>query len=582
MKISIASMKRFACDLLRDSPRRAAQAAALIVLSALIDIAGLLLLIPLLNVVFGPASARIGFEWPVHFPPVGGISPSSRLTAILGLYVVLAIARAIVLGLRDVAITRLQLAFTDGLRTSLAKHLAAASWEHAVRLQHARIAGAMGSDLQKVSVGLYFLVQFTVAGVTLAVQAGLALVLAPAPTAIALGVLAISVLLLGPALRRSHDVGSRVARTTLAFASDTAQFLDGLKLAISQSLEGAFIEEFHATQRKITESQIGHVVHTAKGQLAFAAITAAAVAGIVLAGFDLFHVSPAVLIMLLVLLSRLSGPAAQLQTSAQQLAYAVPAYTMVKDLDAELAAHKAAAASSGSRRQFPVEGPIAFETVGFRRGTSAVLRRVTLTLHPGEIAGISGPSGAGKTTFADLLVGLLRPQTGRILVSGIELTPEMLPAWRRCLSYVTQDAFLFHDTIRRNLAWACPDADEGIMWQMLDVVGIAGLVRRLPQQLDSMVGERGALFSGGERQRLALARGLLRQPRLLILDEATSAIDIPGERAILDRLAALAQRPIIVMIAHRPQSLAHCGRVFAIEDGALIPALPSISRSEAS
>src|SRR5262249_44926681 len=142
---------------------------------------------------------------------------------------------------------------------------------------------------------------------------------------------------------------------------------------------------------------------------------------------------------------------------------------------------------------------------------------LSLRLLPGTFVGIAGTSGAGKTTFADLLVGLLKPQAGRITVGGAPLDAALLASWRSQLSYISQDPFLFHDSVRRNLLWARPGASEAEMWDALALAGADAIVRRMEGALDAVVGERGSLVSGGERQRIALARALLRRPRLLVM-----------------------------------------------------------------
>jgi ATP-binding cassette subfamily C protein len=239
---------------------------------------------------------------------------------------------------------------------------------------------------------------------------------------------------------------------------------------------------------------------------------------------------------------------------------------MIQALEEELAEAAPAEAPGPARpRAAARDGAIVLSRVTFRHAAErpATLEDVSLAIPAGAFVGVVGPSGAGKTTFLDLVAGLLAPDAGRICADGRELEGEGLARHRERLAYVGQDAFLFDDTVRRNLAWSRPDSTEAEMLAALDLVGAGALLRRLELGLDTRIGERGVLISAGERQRLALARALLRRPALLALDEATNAIDVASERAVLERLARLGPDTTILMVAHRAESLALCDHILA-------------------
>jgi ATP-binding cassette subfamily C protein len=198
------------------------------------------------------------------------------------------------------------------------------------------------------------------------------------------------------------------------------------------------------------------------------------------------------------------------------------------------------------------------------------VRDVTFTLDAGATTAIVGPSGSGKSTLADLLMGLLTPSEGRILVDGVTLDGGRLDAWRDQIGYVAQEAFLFHESVRANLLWARPDASEEEIWHALRLASADAFVRALPHGLDTVVGDRGVLVSGGERQRLSLARALVRRPALLILDEATSSLDSENEARIQQAIDKLHQQMTIVVITHRLSTIRGADTIHVVDRGRLV------------
>jgi ATP-binding cassette subfamily C protein len=191
---------------------------------------------------------------------------------------------------------------------------------------------------------------------------------------------------------------------------------------------------------------------------------------------------------------------------------------------------------------------------------------VNLRLAACTTTAVIGASGAGKSTLADVLMGLLTPDAGAVTIDQQPLTGARRHAWRQSVAYVPQEVFLFHDSIRGNLLWGGPEADETALRQALQRAA-AEFVFALPQGLETLVGDGGVRLSGGERQRLALARALLRRPSLLILDEATSALDRENEARVRAAIEHLHGDLTLVLIGHRLATLEHADQVVVLEAG---------------
>jgi ATP-binding cassette, subfamily C, bacterial len=285
------------------------------------------------------------------------------------------------------------------------------------------------------------------------------------------------------------------------------------------------------------------------------------------------------MLLLLAIFARLMPQLASLQSQAHQLASVLPSFDRVLAIEAECLAHAEpeALAESAAPAPLRLERELRLEEVWFayqaadaRRDAEFVLRGIDLQIEAGRITAVVGASGAGKSTIADLTNGLLQPTRGRLLLDGRALDAVAMRQWRHHVGYVGQDTVLFHQSVRENLLWARPEASDGELREALTMAS-AEFVYELPGGLESIVGDRGILLSSGQRQRISLARALLRKPTLLILDEATNALDVENEARILEAIREVVRERqgalTVLMIAHRASAIRRADRIFELEDG---------------
>lgn len=204
------------------------------------------------------------------------------------------------------------------------------------------------------------------------------------------------------------------------------------------------------------------------------------------------------------------------------------------------------------------------------RDTGEVLTDISFTAEPGQMVALVGPSGAGKTTVTHLVARLYDVGAGAVRVGGHDVRDVTLQSLEDAVGYVTQDAHMFHDTIRSNLLYARPEATDPEIWAALEAAQIATLVRGLPDGLDTVVGDRGYRLSGGERQRLAIARLLLKAPAIVVLDEATAHLDSESEAAVQRALDAALEGRTSLVIAHRLSTVRDADQILVLDDGRIV------------
>lgn len=229
--------------------------------------------------------------------------------------------------------------------------------------------------------------------------------------------------------------------------------------------------------------------------------------------------------------------------------------------------------SDEGKEHLSFDEEIAIEGITWRylNGDRNILEQASLKIKKGESIAVIGESGAGKSTLADIIMGLLRPQRGQVLVDGKPIESNYFE-WAKMIGYVPQSVYLIDDTIRNNVAFGIPqeEIDDKEVWHALKQAKMDEYISKLPQGLDTVVGERGIKFSGGQRQRIAIARAMYYDPEIFVLDEATSALDNETEEAVMESIDWLHGRKTLIIIAHRLSTIQKCDKVYEVVDGKIV------------
>jgi ATP-binding cassette subfamily B protein len=370
---------------------------------------------------------------------------------------------------------------------------------------------------------------------------------------------------------RAHNEHFRHEVETLS--SRVTEMTRLIPVTRAHGLEGKALRRMDGTlDRLLTSGMRLDLVNGRFGSLSWVVLNVVGVA--VLAGaalvsyYDVWGVSAGDVVMLSAFLTTLTN-------STTTLAGLAPVIT--KGLESVRSVGEVLQApeledNEGKEELAALRGAVTFENVGhvYESDGRPAVSDFSLAVEPGETIALVGASGAGKSTVLNLVIGFLRPTSGRLLLDGIDMNTLDLRTYRRFVSVVPQESILFDGTIRENVAYGMDDADEEAVRAALRDANALEFVERLPQGLDTLVGEHGARLSGGQRQRLAIARALIRDPKVLILDEATSALDTRSEALVQQALARLLSGRTTFVVAHRLSTVRGADRIVVMGEGRVL------------
>lgn len=528
--------------------------------AALFESLGLMLILPFAEVLLAgePTGAS---QWAVGVLYQNGLETVPEQLAILGLgFVMLVVLRARVTRYRDRHLLELSQGFVDHERHALFRVLAAAEWPVIKRYRKAHLLNSLTTNVNRLSAAMTFLARGTVSATLTLAALGAAFAISWT-----LGVLLLSLTLACGLIawiwsKRSMRSGVQTSRANRELISETTRFLDGLKVAKIAGAETQLEEAFTESVRKGRAIQLAFADQQARlrgGVQIASALTAVLVLTV---GHGLLGLSGSELLVMATIVLRLSPSLLSTLSGMQTLAHCWPAYSSMQDLKAELErdhdiTHGGLRTIVQNRRPEDAMEGLSVRHAGItvmdqHGGATSLLKTDFLHIDTGSFVFISGPSGAGKSTLVELISGLHLPSHGMVQYNDLILSAKTRAFWQTQIALVPQEPFLFDGTIRENLLWPNVEASDDEIWRALALADAARFVGELPCGLDESLFDCGNRLSGGERQRLCIARALISSPKILSLDEATSAVDAITERRIFKNLRNENSGRIILVVSH--------------------------------
>jgi ATP-binding cassette subfamily C protein len=575
---------RLLANLIKHYPWRTAVAMVAILLAGIADGLSITALLPLLNLVtrdtattaFVPADqADVGGrleQFIVNALASVGLEPT--LGILLSVIVVAVIVNSLLLLFAEIHVGFSAARITTDLRLKLLRSILATRWDYFLHQPIGKLANSMAQEAKRSAQSYIFGLTMLTFLVQAFVYAGIALAMSWKATLAVFGIALFILLISNKLVRMSKRAGKRqtlLSKSLLSRLTDTLQSVKPLKAMAREKLAGAILSSETSKLNQALQRQVF-------SQAALGAIQTPLFATIIAVGIYLalehWQIQFATVAVLVLLLSRFLNQVGKLQKTYQKMVVHESAYWSITKTIKQ--AEKAREISSGTCAPRLAIG-IRFKDVTFGYGDKRVLNDISMMIPANSLTTIIGPSGAGKTTFIDLIIGLYQPDSGCIFLDETPLPEIDLEQWRQKIGYVPQEQMLLHDSIMINVTFGDPALGRDDAESALRAAGAWDFVSALPEGMDSSVGERGTKLSGGQRQRIMIARALAHKPGMLILDEPTSALDPDSEQLICNTLRDLSKDYTVLAISHQTALAEVADQTYRLEHNQLMSVREKVS-----
>lgn len=514
----------------------------------------------------GQGAVGASFRWLFES---AGITPTLWSTSVVLIGAVL--VQGLLFTAQSWLLNDLQKKYVASWQQQLFSDFLAAEWSYCVSQKPGEILNLILTEAPRLGAALFYILQLIVTAIILLVYICISLFFSWKLTLYLLGSGLIVFGLVRPILTATHRHGSEFEAITASVGSVLNEMLAGAKFikasAGTTKANTLVAEQLDRYRRNITWSAF--LPTTIRSGFEFAGMLI--ILGALIYGIKIEHLSAAQLLVVIGLVARLYPRLMQLQLFHSMLLLAAPAYLVVQQARGRFAAHwEARRSETRTDMDELLPADIRGRNITVRYDDKIVLDNVDFILPAGKVIGFVGPSGAGKSTLVDVIMGLVKPGDGWIAVGDARLSDFDLAVWRGKVGYVSQDTFLFHDTIANNIRWSAPDASMDAVRIAAKAAGLDRFISGLTLGYETIVGDRGAKLSGGQRQRISIARALVRQPLLLVLDEATSSLDSLSEQEVMSVFSGLIGRLTMVIVAHRLVAVRNADLIYVLDDGKIV------------
>jgi len=519
------------------------------VLVTLLEGSAILVLIPLIEVGMGagPTSqiAMLAQEVAQAFSVELGVPQ------ILAVFVALGVCSAVFGYRKEVAVSKLGIRVETDCRNNMYRSIMESNWPVITQKKAGELLKSVLGDPQQIRMGFISFVQTLALGAAVLVYFGFAMKLSPGLTLLVIVFAVIGLLPYYWFLRRGQAAGKRFNEAWRAVFANTSDSVGNLKLIFSQGLR----EYSERTSRKLVERArdewLAKRLEGLRSRFIFEGAGVVFVAGVLFAHLEILGGELSTGIAFLGIFVRLAPRIVTLQSSYFEAVALSPWVLAWKDL---LVTISRSPAPVGKGRMPAFEQEIELDGVSFTYpdADKPTLESINMRIPKRGAVAVTAPSGRGKTTMLSVLCGLLHPQDGTVRIDGVPLEEFDLQIWQSRIGLVLQENPMFHATVRENIAWGNGhDIDDERVREVCEMAGALDFVSMLPNGVDTIIGDQGSRLSGGQRQRIAIARALYRMPLILLLDEATNALDAESETMIIETLEKLKREIPLVIVCHR-------------------------------